>query len=132
MGGKNRNRNKNNQSAGAQTSVPTGKPNIVVKPTNEILTTEEGEKLLQDSLDQMEVYCQQKRQEADEYYEEQKKKADVLEERKEEVNRQTVDIADKVIQKQMRIVQEIASLLGETAAETKIALTKLKESIADE
>ena len=53
-------------------------------------------------------------------------------ERKEEVNRQTVDIADKVIQKQMRIVQEIASLLGETAAETKIALTKLKESIADE
>ena len=32
----------------------------------------------------------------------------------------------------MRIVQEIASLLGETAAETKIALTKLKESIANE
>ena len=29
-------------------------------------------------------------------------------------------------------VQEIASLLGETAAETKIALTKLKESIGDE
>ena len=28
--------------------------------------------------------------------------------------------------------QEIASLLGETAAETKIALTKLKESISDE
>ena len=27
---------------------------------------------------------------------------------------------------------EIASLLGETAAETKIALTKLKESIGDE
>ena len=35
-------------------------------------------------------------------------------------------------QKQMRVVQEIASLLGETAAETKIALTKLKESIIDE
>ena len=31
-----------------------------------------------------------------------------------------------------RIVQEIASLLGETAAETKIALTKLKESMSDE
>ena len=28
--------------------------------------------------------------------------------------------------------KEIASLLGETAAETKIALTKLKESITDE
>ena len=34
----------------------------------------------------------------------------------------------RVVDKQMRIVQEIASLLGETAAETKIALTKLKES----
>ena len=30
----------------------------------------------------------------------------------------------------MRTVQEIASLLGETAAETKVALTKLKESLA--
>ena len=53
-------------------------------------------------------------------------------ERKEEISRQTVEIADKVVDKQMRIVQEIASLLGETAAETKIALTKLKESISDE
>lgn len=53
-------------------------------------------------------------------------------ERKENISRQTVEIADKVVDKQMRIVQEIASLLGETAAETKIALTKLKESISDE
>ena len=53
-------------------------------------------------------------------------------EQKESISRQTVEIADKVVDKQMRIVQEIASLLGETAAETKIALTKLKESIADE
>ena len=30
-----------------------------------------------------------------------------------------------------RVVQEIASLLGETTAETKIALTKLKNSMAD-
>lgn len=52
--------------------------------------------------------------------------------KKETIREQTVDIADKVVDKQMRIVQEIASLLGETAAETKIALTKLKESIADE
>lgn len=52
--------------------------------------------------------------------------------RKEEISRQTVEVADKVVDKQMRIVQEIASLLGETAAETKIALTKLKESISDE
>lgn len=53
-------------------------------------------------------------------------------EKKENISRQTVEIADKVVDKQMRIVQEIASLLGETAAETKIALTKLKESIGDE
>ncbi|MBO6165564.1 MAG: 4Fe-4S binding protein [Eubacterium sp.] len=53
-------------------------------------------------------------------------------ERNEEISRQTVEIADKVVDKQMRIVQEIASLLGETAAETKIALTKLKESISNE
>lgn len=53
-------------------------------------------------------------------------------EKKESITRQTVEIADKVVDKQMRIVQEIASLLGETAAETKIALTKLKESIKDE
>ncbi len=52
--------------------------------------------------------------------------------RKEELSRQTVETADKVVDKQMRIVQEIASLLGETAAETKIALTKLKESMNDE
>lgn len=53
-------------------------------------------------------------------------------EKKETISRKTVEVADKVVDKQMRIVQEIASLLGETAAETKIALTKLKESIADE
>ena len=53
-------------------------------------------------------------------------------EKKEEITRKTVDVADKVIDKQMRIVQEIASLLGETAAETKIALSKLKESVTDE
>ena len=50
----------------------------------------------------------------------------------EEISRQTVEVADKVVDKQMRIVQEIASLLGETAAETKIALSKLKESITNE
>ncbi len=53
-------------------------------------------------------------------------------EKKESISRQTVEIADRVVEKQMRIVQDIASLLGETAAETKIALTKLKESISDE
>ncbi len=53
-------------------------------------------------------------------------------EKKEKISQQTIEVADKVVDKQMRIVQEIASLLGETAAETKIALAKLKESIQDE
>ena len=52
--------------------------------------------------------------------------------RKARINKKTIEVADTVVEKQMRIVQEIASLLGETAAETKIALTKLKESIGDE
>lgn len=51
---------------------------------------------------------------------------------KEQLSKQTIDITDKVIEKQMRVVQEIASLLGETTAETKVALTKLKESLKDE
>ena len=53
-------------------------------------------------------------------------------EKRESITHQTIEVADKVVDKQMRIVQEIASLLGETAAETKIALAKLKESISDE
>lgn len=52
--------------------------------------------------------------------------------KKEEFTRQTVEVADRVVEKQMRVVQEIASLLGETAAETKIALSKLKGAMLDE
>lgn len=51
---------------------------------------------------------------------------------KERMSTQTIEVTDKVVDKQMRIVQEIASLLGETAAETKIALTKLKEMMSNE
>lgn len=57
---------------------------------------------------------------------------EVNREKRERISRDTIEVADKVVEKQMRIVQEIASLLGETAAETKIALTKLKESIENE
>ena len=57
---------------------------------------------------------------------------EVARERKEDISQKTIEVADRVVEKQMRIVQEIASLLGETAAETKIALTKLKESIINE
>ena len=58
--------------------------------------------------------------------------AEAERDKKTRLNKQTLEVADTVVEKQMRIVQEIASLLGETAAETKIALTKLKESIDDE
>ena len=50
-------------------------------------------------------------------------------EQKEQLRDETIKVTDGVIEKQMRVVQEIASLLGETTAETKIALTKLKESL---
>lgn len=49
-----------------------------------------------------------------------------------QLRRQTVETADRVIDKQMRVVQEIASLLGETTAETKLALSKLKDAMRHE
>ena len=52
--------------------------------------------------------------------------------RMELIDKNAIEIADNVIEKQMKIVQEIASLLGETTAETKVALTKLKESLKNE
>lgn len=45
---------------------------------------------------------------------------------------ETVEIAQKVIDKQMMVAQEIAGLLGETTAETKVTLTKLRDSILDD
>lgn len=40
---------------------------------------------------------------------------------------ETMEMAQKVIDKQMVAAQQIASLLGETTAETKVTLTKLKD-----
>ncbi|MBK5241645.1 [Fe-Fe] hydrogenase large subunit C-terminal domain-containing protein [Clostridium sp.] len=48
------------------------------------------------------------------------------------VKENTLNAAQEVINKQMRVAQEIASLLGETTAETKIILTKLKKIVAGE
>ncbi|MDC7288848.1 PAS domain-containing protein [Blautia schinkii] len=42
---------------------------------------------------------------------------------------ETVEMAQQVIDKQMMVAQEIAGLLGETTAETKVTLTKLRDSI---
>ena len=49
-----------------------------------------------------------------------------------EVREKTLETTDAVIKKQMRVAQEIASLLGETTAETKVALLKLKNTLAGE
>lgn len=46
-----------------------------------------------------------------------------------ELRQQTIEVTDRIVEKQMRVVQEIASLLGETTAETKVALTKLKKAV---
>ena len=45
---------------------------------------------------------------------------------------EAIDMAQQVINKQMTVAQEIASLLGETTAETKVTLTKLKQLIQEE
>jgi PAS domain-containing protein len=52
--------------------------------------------------------------------------------RKVEICGEAIEITDRVIEHQMRTVQEIASLLGETAAETQIALSSLKDTIHNE
>lgn len=41
----------------------------------------------------------------------------------------TIEMAQKVIDKQMFVAQQIAGLLGETTAETKVTLTKLRDTI---
>ena len=45
------------------------------------------------------------------------------------VKKNTLELTQDVIKKQMIVAQEIASLLGETTAETKVALTKLKSLV---
>ncbi|MBT9135771.1 MAG: Iron hydrogenase 1 [Firmicutes bacterium] len=45
------------------------------------------------------------------------------------VRQETVEKAQEVINKQMRVAQEIASLLGETTAESKVLLLKLMKAV---
>ncbi len=54
------------------------------------------------------------------------------EEQLDKVKMETLATTDEVIKKQMRVAQEIASLLGETTAETKVALLKLKKTLQDD
>lgn len=119
---------------------------IMGHPLSEILDTKDIENCYTDDKDQFskEMYLS----EYDKYVEEiivpDKKHrntiiilrdlSDVVNYKKkiETIDKNAIQIADNVIEKQMKIVQEIASLLGETTAETKVALTKLKESLSDE
>ncbi|MDF2610320.1 MAG: putative sensor protein [Lachnospiraceae bacterium] len=48
------------------------------------------------------------------------------------VKMDTIEMAQKVIDKQMLVAQEIAGLLGETTAETKVTLTKLRDTILND
>jgi uncharacterized Fe-S cluster-containing protein len=54
--------------------------------------------------------------------EEERARAELL-----EVKRETLARAEEVIRRQMQTAQEIAGLLGETTAETKVLLTKLAD-----
>ena len=70
-----------------------------------------------------------------EYLIDEAKKLAEEEKQKEELQFMKIDavnMAQNVINKQMEVAQEIASLLGETTAETKVTLTKLKELIDEE
>lgn len=48
------------------------------------------------------------------------------------VKERTITACQEVIDKQMRVAQEIASLLGETTAETKVNLNRLKDIVLQE
>ena len=56
-------------------------------------------------------------------------KEELAKEKRLQLKMETVEMAQKVIDKQMMVAQEIAGLLGETTAETKVTLTKLRDSI---
>lgn len=52
-----------------------------------------------------------------------------LHEQHDRMRMEAMEIAQRVIDKQMMVAQEIAGLLGETTAETKVTLTKMRDSI---
>ena len=111
----------------------------LLDPTDYLLCMTEGKNIYEKNkyLDEYEKYVEETVIYDKEYHIIMSIMKDVTEEEKmrenkDSHNRRVIEITDKVVEKQMRVVQEIASLLGETTAETKIALTKLKETLADE
>lgn len=59
-------------------------------------------------------------------------KEEKIKENRYNLNAEMMEMAQKVIEKQMMVAQEIAGLLGETTAETKVTLTRLRDSILNE
>ncbi|HAO60907.1 MAG TPA: hypothetical protein DCQ90_02950 [Erysipelotrichaceae bacterium] len=49
-----------------------------------------------------------------------------------QVRTDTLLVTQQVLDEQMRTVQEIAKLLGETTAKSKIALSRLKKSVEED
>ena len=60
------------------------------------------------------------------------RKEELTKEKRLQLKMETIEMAQRVIDKQMMVAQEIAGLLGETTAETKVTLTKLRDSILDD
>ena len=52
-------------------------------------------------------------------------------EKMKQLRKEMVEVTDKVITKQMAAVQEIASLLGESTAEAKVALVNFRNTLKD-
>ncbi|SNX52807.1 [Fe-Fe] hydrogenase large subunit C-terminal domain-containing protein [Thermoanaerobacterium sp. RBIITD] len=48
------------------------------------------------------------------------------------VKKENYELAQQVIDRQMKVAQEIASLLGETTAETKVILTRMKDMLLNQ
>ena len=59
-------------------------------------------------------------------------KDELAKQKHDEILQKSLQITDKVIEKNMTVVQEIASLLGESTAETKVALSSLKDTLKDD
>lgn len=52
-------------------------------------------------------------------------------EKEERINK-TISLTEEILNRNLAAVQEIASLLGENAASTKVALNRIKETIKDD
>ena len=134
-----------NQAACDIVNMPFAKA-IIGLPVDRILDTGiceeavESEKVIKDRVTYMSDYDKYLAQTA--FYDKEYKVVtliirDVTDEntakaRKAATNAKAVEITGRVIDNQMRVVQEIASLLGETVAETQIALSKMEETLKDE